>query len=86
MTHSRCPKCGYEWDYRGTSPGYVTCPGCYRKVSRDACTVYPALVDEVEARVCELVDTLGLPATAVARKRGKGGDEVVVRLPPEGSE
>lgn len=30
----RCyhPDCGYEWNYKGKSPFYATCPHCLRKV------------------------------------------------------
>ena len=28
-----CPKCSHEWNYKGTSSMYVTCPHCYRKIS-----------------------------------------------------
>lgn len=27
------PKCGHEWNYKGTSKFYVTCPHCYNKTS-----------------------------------------------------
>lgn len=31
----KCTKedCGYEWDYKGKSEFYVTCPRCYRKLN-----------------------------------------------------
>lgn len=57
------------------------CPWCYRK---DARTAYPAMAAEVETRACGLAGALGLPETAVTRRRGKGGVEIVIRLPPEG--
>jgi hypothetical protein len=82
MTRSRCPRCGHLWDYRGSSTLYVTCPGCYRKVLREDCTVYATLADEVEARIRDLASILGLPATAVTRRPGDAGEEVVVCLPP----
>lgn len=25
--------CKHEWNYKGSSPFYVTCPRCYRKVN-----------------------------------------------------
>lgn len=28
----KCPKCKHEWNYKGKSKFYVTCPQCYRKV------------------------------------------------------
>lgn len=28
----QCDKCGYEWDYKGLSTYYATCPMCIRKV------------------------------------------------------
>ncbi|MEW6222653.1 MAG: hypothetical protein AB1476_05015 [Candidatus Hadarchaeota archaeon] len=27
-----CKKCGYNWEYRGKSKFYATCPRCLRKV------------------------------------------------------
>jgi hypothetical protein len=27
-----CPKCSHEWEYKGKSVLYVTCPNCYRKI------------------------------------------------------
>jgi len=27
------PECNYEWDYKGQSPFYATCPRCYRKIN-----------------------------------------------------
>jgi uncharacterized protein (DUF983 family) len=29
---AKCPKCGYEWIYKGKSKIYVTCPQCQRRV------------------------------------------------------
>ncbi len=26
-------KCNYEWEYKGNSPFYATCPRCYRKIN-----------------------------------------------------
>jgi len=28
----RCYHCGYEWEYKGSSEFYATCPRCLRKV------------------------------------------------------
>jgi hypothetical protein len=30
----KCPRpdCGHEWDYKGSSRFYLTCPHCYRKI------------------------------------------------------
>ena len=28
----RCPKCKHEWDYKGKSKYYLTCPHCYKKI------------------------------------------------------
>ena len=28
----RCRHCGHEWDYKGRSKYYATCPVCYYKV------------------------------------------------------
>lgn len=28
----KCNHCGYEWEYRGKSKYYATCPSCLRKV------------------------------------------------------
>jgi hypothetical protein len=28
----KCKKCGHEWDYKGKSKIYVTCPQCYSKI------------------------------------------------------
>ena len=28
----KCPKCNHEWEYKGKSKYYVTCPQCYNKV------------------------------------------------------
>jgi len=28
----KCPKCGYEWDYKGRMTYYATCPNCKRPV------------------------------------------------------
>lgn len=27
------PECGHEWEYKGESKFYVTCPHCYRKIN-----------------------------------------------------
>ena len=24
----KCPKCGYEWEYKGKSDFYISCPRC----------------------------------------------------------
>jgi len=31
----KCPnkKCNHEWDYKGSSKFYVTCPECYKKIN-----------------------------------------------------
>lgn len=29
----KCKKCGHEWEYKGKSKYYVTCPRCYSKVN-----------------------------------------------------
>ena len=29
----RCKKCEHEWEYKGHSKYYVTCPECYNKVN-----------------------------------------------------
>jgi len=26
-------ECNYEWEYKGKSPFYATCPRCYRKIN-----------------------------------------------------
>ena len=31
-----CPKCGHDWNYKGKSSLYVTCPNCYRKIRADS--------------------------------------------------
>ena len=31
-----CKGCGYEWDYKGKSDYYATCPNCYNKVKIEA--------------------------------------------------
>jgi tRNA(Ile2) C34 agmatinyltransferase TiaS len=28
----KCPKCGYEWNYKGSHEHWATCPNCLRKV------------------------------------------------------
>jgi DNA-directed RNA polymerase subunit RPC12/RpoP len=28
----KCYKCNHEWEYKGKSKNYVTCPDCYRKI------------------------------------------------------
>jgi DNA-directed RNA polymerase subunit RPC12/RpoP len=33
MVKLRCPHCGYEWDYKGKSMFYATCPRCMYKVN-----------------------------------------------------
>lgn len=37
----KCPnqKCGYEWDYKGSSPFYTTCPKCLYKVNIEKASV-----------------------------------------------
>ncbi|MEM3401968.1 MAG: hypothetical protein QW179_00960 [Candidatus Hadarchaeales archaeon] len=30
-----CPRCKHEWNYRGKSKYYVTCPQCLRKIKLD---------------------------------------------------
>lgn len=34
MVELKCPKddCGKEWNYKGTSKFYITCPQCHRKI------------------------------------------------------
>jgi ribosomal protein S27E len=29
----KCKKCSHEWEYKGKSKFYVTCPNCYNKVN-----------------------------------------------------
>ena len=29
----KCKKCNHEWEYKGHSKYYVTCPECYNKVN-----------------------------------------------------
>ena len=29
----KCQNCGHEWDYKGKSEYYVTCPKCLYKVN-----------------------------------------------------
>ncbi len=29
----KCPKCKHEWNYKGDSKYYVTCPRCYTKIN-----------------------------------------------------
>ena len=29
----RCKKCEHEWEYKGHSKYYVTCPECYNKIN-----------------------------------------------------
>ena len=29
----KCHNCGYEWDYKGKSKYYATCPRCHYKVN-----------------------------------------------------
>lgn len=29
----KCYKCKHEWDYKGNSKFYLTCPQCYGKIS-----------------------------------------------------
>jgi DNA-directed RNA polymerase subunit RPC12/RpoP len=36
-----CPKCQHEWDYKGKSALYVTCPHCYRKIHAEPATTQP---------------------------------------------
>jgi ssDNA-binding Zn-finger/Zn-ribbon topoisomerase 1 len=38
MVRVRCPKCGYEWDYKGRLK-LATCPNCGRKLAVDRCKV-----------------------------------------------
>jgi Zn finger protein HypA/HybF involved in hydrogenase expression len=28
----KCYKCNHEWEYKGKSKNYITCPDCYRKI------------------------------------------------------
>lgn len=28
----KCKRCEYDWDYKGKSEWYATCPRCYNKV------------------------------------------------------
>ena len=30
----KCKYCKHQWDYKGKSKYYVTCPRCYNKISR----------------------------------------------------
>jgi ribosomal protein S27E len=30
---TKCNKCNHEWEYKGKSEYYVTCPHCYTKVN-----------------------------------------------------
>lgn len=32
MVKMKCSKCKHEWNYKGKSKYYVTCPHCYRKI------------------------------------------------------
>ena len=29
----KCKKCEHEWEYKGKSKFYVTCPHCYNKIN-----------------------------------------------------
>ena len=29
----KCPKCKHEWNYKGKSKHYLTCPECYKKIN-----------------------------------------------------
>ena len=29
----KCKKCNHEWEYKGKSKFYVTCPQCYVKIN-----------------------------------------------------
>ena len=31
----KCKKCNHEWEYKGKSNYYVTCPHCYNKIRKD---------------------------------------------------
>jgi len=33
MLKVKCEKCGYEWDYKGDSEWYVTCPRCKTSIN-----------------------------------------------------
>lgn len=33
MKKVKCNKCFHEWEYKGDSQYYVTCPYCYTKVN-----------------------------------------------------
>ena len=33
MMKVKCHKCKHEWDYKGKSDYYITCPQCYRKIN-----------------------------------------------------
>ena len=28
----KCKRCEHEWEYKGKSEWYATCPKCYRKI------------------------------------------------------
>jgi ribosomal protein S27E len=32
---TKCPKCGWKWEYNGKSQYYITCPQCMRKFDID---------------------------------------------------
>ena len=29
----KCPKCGYEWEYKGKSDFYISCPRCRSNIN-----------------------------------------------------
>ena len=33
MNPLKCNHCNHEWNYKGNSDYYVTCPRCYKKVN-----------------------------------------------------
>ena len=32
-----CPKCGHQWDYKGNSSIYISCPNCLSKIKLSDC-------------------------------------------------
>ena len=33
MTEQKCKRCGHEWDYKGKSEYYTTCPKCKTSIN-----------------------------------------------------
>ena len=56
----KCPKCDHEWNYKGKSSFYVTCPNCYRKIraeTKQLTTTQPK--EEVNYHNLKVGDSLG---------------------------